>query len=339
LNRTDLPHGRAARALLAACGLPAAVLVWGVWAALLIGYLGTKGWPFDLFANFRVQYLGLFAIAVIALTIARWRKTAIVALLGVALTTASMASYFPERAQSSTVHPGFKLITFNAWFRNHDIQRTAEYLENSRADVIILQEADVSRLSELSSVLPSYPHVVATPKVRRGVAIFSRTPLSGVEHFEIPERITRITRARTQWRGQNIAIVGAHLRWPLSRRKAQQRAYELGMIAKRVRSETDPVIVAGDFNLTPWSGHFARFVETSGLRDCALGQGLLASWPTQFLPARITIDHCFASPEWQVQRMSLGPKLGSDHFPLVTELQLLRSDAAQPVIPRARPGG
>ncbi|HVF18204.1 MAG TPA: endonuclease/exonuclease/phosphatase family protein, partial [Steroidobacteraceae bacterium] len=130
--------------------------------------------------------------------------------------------------------------------------------------------------------------------------------------------------ARTQWRGQSIAIIGAHLRWPLSRRKSHQRSYELGMIAKRVALERDPVLVAGDFNLTPWSEHFARFIETSGLRDCALGQGMLASWPTQFLPLRIKIDHCFASPDWQVQRMSLGPKLGSDHFPLVAELQLTR---------------
>jgi endonuclease/exonuclease/phosphatase (EEP) superfamily protein YafD len=312
------------RALLAVCGLPAALLVWAVWGALLIGYLGTKGWPFDLFANFRVQYMGLFAMAVIALTVSRWRKTALLALLGVALTTASMAPYFPGSDKPVDVEGSFKLITFNAWFRNADVQRTARYLENSGADVIVLQEVDVTRLNELSSVLPSYPHFVGTPQVRRGVAIFSRTPLSEVEHFEIPERITRITRARTQWRGQNIAIIGAHLRWPLSRRKAHQRSYELGMIAKRVALERDPVLVAGDFNLTPWSEHFARFIETSGLRDCALGQGMLASWPTQFLPLRIKIDHCFASPDWQVQRMSLGPKLGSDHFPLIAELQLTR---------------
>ena len=318
----DLPHGRAARALLAACGFPAAVLIWAVWAALLIGYLGTKGWPFDLFANFRVQYMGLFAIGVIALTVARWRKTAIVALLGVALTTESMSAYFPERVQSAPIERGFRLITFNAWFRNADVQRTAEYLQNSDADVLVLQEVDVTRLHEFASVLPAYPHFVATPNVRRGLAIFSRTPLGEVEHFQITERITRITRVRTRWRGQDITIIGAHLRWPLSRRKAHQRSYELGMIAKSARAQRGPVLVAGDFNLTPWSGHFARFVETSGLRDCALGQGLLASWPTQFLPARITIDHCFASPDWQVHRMSLGPKLGSDHFPLVAELEL-----------------
>jgi endonuclease/exonuclease/phosphatase (EEP) superfamily protein YafD len=322
LNSADASAGRAARALLAVCGLPAVLLTCAAWFAFLIGYLGTFAWLFDLFANFRVQYLGLFAVCVIALTIARRRKMAIVALLGVAVTTASMASYFQERAQAVPFDGGFRLLTFNTWFRNDDLARIANFLEHSRADVIVLQEVDLARLSELTGMMRSYPHHVATPKVRRGLVIFSRTPLTDIEHFEIPARVTRITRAKVHWNGAGIAIVGAHLRWPISPGKARQRAWELGMIAERVRRETGPVLVAGDFNLTPWSGFFARFVEQSGLADCAFGQGLLATWPSQVLPLRIRIDHCFASSHWKVRNVDVGQKLGSDHLPVTVDLEL-----------------
>jgi endonuclease/exonuclease/phosphatase (EEP) superfamily protein YafD len=314
------------RAVLAVCGLPAALLTCGVWFALLIGYLGTLAWPFDLFSNFRVQYMGLFAICVVALTIARWRKMAIVALVGVAVTTASMAAYFAEHAKPesspASLNGRFKLVTFNTWFRNDDLPRIARFLEQSRADVIVLEEVDLSRLDELSDAIHSYPYHAATPKVRRGLVIFSRTPLTEIEHFEIPGRVTRITRARTQWQGSSIAIIGAHLRWPVSPGKARQRAWELGMIADRARLETGPVLVAGDLNLTPWSRFFSRFVERSGLADCALGQGLLATWPSQVLPVRIRIDHCFASLHWRVRNVDVGPQLGSDHLPVSVELEL-----------------
>ena len=293
-----------------------------MWFAFLIGHLGMLLWPFDLFANFRVQYMGLFALGVLALTIARWRKMAIVALLGVAATTASMARYFPEAERAVADGVAFRLLTFNVWFRNDELPRVASFLERSQADVIVLQEVDLSRLDELSRELPSYPHHVQTPKVRRGLAIFSRTALSDVEHFEIPARITRISRVKVAWRGASIAVIGTHLRWPVSPAKARQRAWELGMIADRVRLETGPVLIAGDMNLTPWSRFFDRFVERTGLHDCALGQGLLPTWPSQFIPLRIRIDQCFASSHWQVRDVEIGTWLGSDHLPQTIDLVL-----------------
>lgn len=310
------------RALLAACGFPAAALAAFVWFAFLIGHLGTLLWPFDLFANFRVQYMGLFALCVVALTLARWRKMAIVALLGVAATTASMARYFPEAELTGAAGPAFKVLTFNVWFRNDEFTNVASFLERSQADVLVLQEVDLSRLDELARELRSYPYYSKTPNVRRGLAIFSRTPMTDVEHFEIPARVTRISRAKVAWRGASIAIIGTHLRWPISPAKARQRAWELGMIADRVRLETGPVVVAGDMNLTPWSPFFDRFVERSGLSDCAVGQGLLPTWPSQFIPLRIRIDQCFVSSHWQVRDIAVGQWLGSDHLPQTIELVL-----------------
>jgi endonuclease/exonuclease/phosphatase (EEP) superfamily protein YafD len=313
--------------MLGVCGLPAAVATWGIWGALFIGSFGTRAWPFDLFANFRVQYMGLFALCVVALTIARWRKTAIVALIGVAYTTATMGPYFQERAPEESAlgkqsAARFRLATFNTWFRNEDLRRFARYLQASDADVIVLQEVDVTRLEELAQLMPAYRYRTTTPDVRRVLAIFSRWPIEA-EHLHLRNGITRMTRVNVEWQGSRIAVFGAHLRWPLGEKKAWARAAELKMLAARARAESGPVIVAGDFNLTPWSGYFDRFVAESALSDCAIGQGLLPTWPTQVLPVRIRIDHCFVSAHWRVQRVSLGPNLGSDHLPMIADLELI----------------
>ena len=312
------------RALLAVCGLPAALLVCAVWLAFVAGYLGLLAWPFDLFANFRVQYLWLFALCAVALAIARWRRMALVAFVGAAVTTASMAAYFSERPASDPANADFKLVTFNVWFRNDSVERAARVLERSRADVIVLQEVDLTQIDKLAAVLRSYPHHLQTPNVRYGLVVFSRTPLFDVEYYGIPGREMRITRARTRWNGVEIAIIGAHLSWPVSPMPAHQRARELDMIAERVRRETGPVMVAGDFNLTPWSPFFARFEERSRLANCARGHGVTGSWPSQVSLLRIRIDHCFASSHWNVRSVEIGPKLGSDHLPLIVHLELAR---------------
>jgi endonuclease/exonuclease/phosphatase (EEP) superfamily protein YafD len=313
--------------MLVVSGLPAALATWGIWGALCIGSFGTRAWPFDLFANFRVQYMGLFALCVVALTVARWRKTALVALVGVAYTTATMGSYFRQHPLGQEIDPEsnarFRLVTFNTWFRNEDLRPFAHYLHASDADVVVLQEVDVTRLDELAQLMPAYRYRTVTPDVRRVLAIFSRWPIEP-EHMHLPNGITRITRVNLDWQGTRVAVFGAHLRWPLGEKKAWARAAELKMLAARARAEAGPVIVAGDFNLTPWSGYFERFIADSGLSDCATGQGLLATWPSQVLPVRIRIDHCFASQHWRVHRVSVGPKLGSDHLPVIADLELLR---------------
>lgn len=323
MNLNTDSQRRIPRALDLYCGRPAIALTWSLWLALAIGYLGTYSWPFDLFANFRVQYSGLFAACVIALTIVRRRKSAIVALLGVAATMASMAPYFPERRPLQHEAGPFRVLTFNVWFRNGDLDPVARYLEASQADVIILHEIDGKQLARLRELMPAYPHGTMTPAVRRVTAILSRWPIREVEHLTIPDRITRIHRVSIEWRGSRVSVVGAHLRWPFGR-KAWARAAELALIAKVARRVSEPLVVAGDFNMTPWSAYFSRFTQDSGLTDCALGQGLLATWPAQFAPARIRIDQCFASAHWRVRAASVGPKLGSDHLPLVADLALAK---------------
>ena len=314
------PH---ARLLDVVCGFPVALATWALWLALGLGYLGQKWWVFDLFANFRVQYMGAFALCVVLLTVARWRKSAIVALLGVAFTTATMAPYFQERVSASVPAQAFRVLTFNTWFRNDRMEKTVAFLLSSNADVVILQEVTATNVDSLARMLSSYPHRTFTPGARHGLAIFSRWPLRA-EHLEVEPRMTRIARVEVDWQGTSLTIFAAHLNWPLGPRTANARKRELQTLAANVRTESKPVIVAGDFNLTPWSRHFDQFIADSGVADCAIGQGLLATWPSQVLPARIRIDHCFVSAHWHVHRVEVGPRLGSDHLPVIVDLELLR---------------
>ncbi len=316
------------RAITAVCGMPAVLLTWALWLAVGLGHLGLHGWIFDLFANFTAQYMALFAVCVVALTIARRPKMAMIALLGVAATTATMAPYFLAPSAADPARDRFRLVTFNLWFRNDDTARAVEFLRASRADVVVLQEVEIPNVEALAQSLPELPHRLVLPTARHALAIFSRWPMREAPHEASTDERQRIARVDLDWRGTRVAFFGAHLNWPLSPLKAAARAEELDELATFARASDGPVLVAGDFNLTPWSRYFERFVARSGLTDCAIGHGLLGTWPAQFKPLRIRIDQCFASAHWRVQRVAVGPALGSDHLPVTVDLALNVANAS-----------
>jgi endonuclease/exonuclease/phosphatase (EEP) superfamily protein YafD len=82
------------------------------------------------------------------------------------------------------------------------------------------------------------------------------------------------------------------------------------------------VIVAGDFNTSPWSPHFRELLAEAGLRNAAEGHGWIATWPSWFWPARVPIDHVLVGGRLGAASLERGPHIGSDHYPVVADLRL-----------------
>jgi endonuclease/exonuclease/phosphatase (EEP) superfamily protein YafD len=127
-------------------------------------------------------------------------------------------------------------------------------------------------------------------------------------------------RVTLDWNGRSVTVLGAHLHWPLGPNNSRMRNAELAGIASFAAAHQGPLIVAGDFNVAPWSHNFRTTIERSGLNDCAAGHGLAPSWPAQFPPLGIRIDHCWASRHWRSVDVRLGPSHGSDHQALIADL-------------------
>jgi endonuclease/exonuclease/phosphatase (EEP) superfamily protein YafD len=296
-----------------------------VWLSLLAGLLSHVAWPFDLFAHFRVQYAALFVLfAVLLLILRRW-VLALAAFAGLAVSAVPLIDYLPDRpsgtATAAVDDPVFRLLSFNVWYRNPDMARTAAYIEQSRADAVVLLELTPAQAEALRPLLPSYPHSYIEPS-RMGAAVFTKWPVLAAESLPLAQGGAVAARMQVDWRGLPVTVLGVHLNWPLGPRNFAFRNEELAGVVAFSKAQSAPLIVAGDFNLTPWSGYFIEALEASGLHDAARGFGLGRSWPAQFAPVGIRIDHCLLSPHWNSIRAEIGPSLGSDHLPLIAELAL-----------------
>lgn len=284
--------------------------------------LASWWWVFDLFTHFRVQLiaaqLGLVALCAIA------RRPAWCAVLGLSamLNAYSIGDYLLPRGLGPAAHAAGPSITLmSANIRgSRRLDRLLITIERESPDVIVIQEYLFRSQGLATALAARYPYrfEVLRPDFW-GIALFSRFPLRETEEFALGRTSAIDTRITVE--NIPLRMFGVHLSSPTSAEDAAARGTELAELARRARSVNGPLVVVGDFNVSPYSPHFGRFVEQTGLRDSLAGRGPRITWPT-FLPMMgIPIDHCLISREWQIVDYRRLPDFGSDHYPIVIELQ------------------
>ncbi len=127
--------------------------------------------------------------------------------------------------------------------------------------------------------------------------------------------------------GSPVSLLATHPRTPMTLQTFSQRNDQLTEVGSFVRSRPGPWVVIGDLNMSMWSPWFKRLCGEAGLSNARRGFGVLATWPA-FLPGvcRIPIDHCLVSDPSMVTGCRLGPDIGSDHLPLIVDLDLSPQD-------------
>jgi endonuclease/exonuclease/phosphatase (EEP) superfamily protein YafD len=228
------------------------------------------------------------------------------------------------QALASTGQRDLKIVSYNLAWRNREIPNVAQYLLREDADIVLLQEVTEQHFTALSSALAArYPYkdVCLVPGACRQ-AILANRPWITVEHLhrddETPEMISALFDDREIGR---VRVHGVHLATPYRPRQA----WQLDRLIALRGAPTETAILAGDFNMTPWSYRLQRLLASTGLR---LHATFLRSWPTQGqyrLPApAFLIDHVLTTPDIKTVSITMGPYLGSDHLPIVATLRLPR---------------
>jgi endonuclease/exonuclease/phosphatase (EEP) superfamily protein YafD len=207
-----------------------------------------------------------------------------------------------------------KVIEYNAWERNPDIRRDADWLADQNPDFILMTDTDPA--AKLALTMRGF---ICT----RGIAdtvIFSRLPRAR-ETYVIPgpewPLLPSFSRASFSGAGGDFTVIATHLGRPTSGPQGGQEAALLRLIDHYNRRR---LIFAGDFNSTPWSFGLRRLDQQLGLerRDRAL-----FTWPALYSPvAFLPIDHIYAGEAWRTVSIVRGPRLSSDHFPIVATLAL-----------------
>jgi len=287
----------------------------------VVPLLGSSWWIFELFSHFRAQYL-LTQLCLLALLFhgRRWRWCSIL-LPFMAVNALALAPYWPRPVEQGPVEGHLTVMTANVNIANADYQSFLDLVTETPPDMLLVVEINAAWTAAISELADLYPHQVRVPRSDEfGIALLSRIPLGERQSRQLGTTAAIDVRARHA--GREIRIIGAHLKPPVTTAWAEERNRQLAELAALAREEADPLLVIGDFNITPYSPLFTRYLEPSGLRDARRARGWTFSWPT-FLPLLgIPIDHCLISKQFAVLDHRRGRAFGSDHYPVTVELAL-----------------
>lgn len=211
---------------------------------------------------------------------------------------------------------------------NHvDLARIASVIAPFQPDIVALQEVDVGRtrsgsvdqaasLAEQLGMTSCFEACLETGCERYGIATLSRLPALASRAIDLPTRPgawrsepRRALMTRHIWGDVTVEMVNTHLSISPRERGAQVDAITAEL-------DGEHVIVAGDFNCTPWSAPFRAL--TCNLRPASRSR----TWPSR-MPL-LPLDHILFRG-LQVVRAGTwnagAARQASDHLPVFAELE------------------
>ncbi|MFK7808204.1 MAG: endonuclease/exonuclease/phosphatase family protein [Saprospiraceae bacterium] len=216
-----------------------------------------------------------------------------------------------------------RMLTCNVRQKNKSYKRLLNLVDEQSPDLLLLTEVDQSWIDAVISLKENYPHTVLQPQENTyGIALFSKHEFSHVEvKFLVKNDIPSI-HARVAFRGETIQVLGLHPRPPAPWTKAEEKDIELIQVAGLTNHDNLPTIVGGDLNDVGWSKITKNFKQISGLLDPRIGRGFFSTYNALIPIFRVPIDHFFVSPHFKLRRIERLKKIGSDHFPVLIEVNL-----------------
>jgi len=288
----------------------------------IITLLPADHFALQLFSHFRLQYL-VAALLLLLVFVALRRRVYAGALLLVCLLNASFILPWYFDAQEHETGIDLTLLLANVLSSNTEFERLFDLLDEEDPDVIALLEVSPNWLVELDALRSDYPYSYAEARDGNfGIALFSRLPITSVEHVDSPPFGYPTIFASLTVGEELLHLVATHSMIPVSRTFFEARNEQLESLPRLLQKPVGATILIGDLNTGMWEPNYRALEEATGLRNSRRGFGILPTWPT-FMPfAMIPIDHVLVSQEIGVKSVHTGRRIGSDHLPLVVTLVL-----------------
>ncbi|MEW6498280.1 MAG: endonuclease/exonuclease/phosphatase family protein [Cyanobacteriota bacterium] len=296
-------------------------------------------WPLELLTHFRFQYL-ILSLIVSSVLVILWKTRylkikllVIAALLLVGLNGIEVIPWYlphSQQAVSKAAKP-IRILSLNINIQNNRDNEVINVVRENHPDVALFLEVDRDAVEKLKTGLKdSLPYSFRSPG--GGLALLSRFPIRDARGDNFNGKGGHNLIATIEVDKQLIELIGTHPLVPVTRNNFHSRNRQLAALSDYIGGLNQPLILVGDFNLTPWSPYYRRLINKTKLHNTRLGFGILPSWPrpathvhfaSWMIPLmNIPIDHCLVSKHFSVARIDTGANANSDHASLITDLVL-----------------
>lgn len=282
----------------------------------LIGsYLGALHPLGDSLAVFRWHFA--FGLMLVALTAAVFWKRGHAWWVLLALPGAWIAGgiwFFGEKIGIASDFD-YQVYQKNMSFRMEGADRLWDDILYSNAHIVTLQEVDAENFALLADLSESHPSQSYCDFARvGGVAIASSLPRTDAEPICIEGEGMVALQVETAY--GSLWIVSLHLHWPFPYGQAAQ----VERLLPHLTALDGPVVVAGDFNMVPWSHVLSSIEEATNTQRAG---HLLYTFPMKREWISLPIDHVLVPGSFATE-IFRRPLLGSDHSGVLARFTMPR---------------
>lgn len=311
----------------------AKALIAALTVATFVGIVAVDAWWIRVFDFPRLQFAVLLVLAMASLFAmcrmsARWwygaGSVALAFQLYQVFPYSTVAAHQAISNNDCVPERQLHMLSLNVLQDNRDYARTLQLVKAEQPDIFLAMEVDAAWIDALSPIEADYPYSRKIPLDNKyGMALYSRFPLSEVEHLELAGDDTPLIRARLEMGGGlRPTFFAVHPLPPRPGQDSGQRDAELVLLADLVRESGRPTLVMGDFNDVPWSRVIETFQRVGEMVDPRIGRGYYASFDATNAAMRWPLDHLFHTEDFGVMRIETVADVGSDHYPLIATLCL-----------------
>ena len=287
-------------------------------------------WIQEVNRNLGFYYLGLHLVSLLlcwlilpAASCPRKGWALNIALVGMSLFYISSLTpfYLPRSERDHATESHLRLFYANVDNLNTHYAEMRTSILASRADLVALLETDPSWLKELN-LSSEFPYQSSlTREGKWGLAVYSRFPIAAAAQLtDVGDGLPPVFIADLNIADrQKVKFVLLHTYAPLSQMALHKNRIYLRRISTILRHNSDNVLVAGDFNATPFSKFYSKFLWGARLESAMQGFGLQRSWDAHNIFQRLTLDHILYRGNFGVEDFRKLPAQGSDHYPYVVD--------------------
>lgn len=219
----------------------------------------------------------------------------------------------------------FTVYSANINKNNENLSGLISEINEKNAAIVLLLEVMPEHIEQLNSLIQTFPYHIKQLHMGingLGLVFLSKFPILNHNVKELSRFGNALVEAELIINQDSVLFYGVHFPKPTYIQEHSDRTMQFLKLAHQIKRKSKPTIVAGDFNASPFSPIFQKFLQTSRLKDSRNGFGWQPTWPSYFPLLWLPIDHVLVSSEIQVIKRNTGSFIGSDHFPVIAELSV-----------------
>jgi endonuclease/exonuclease/phosphatase (EEP) superfamily protein YafD len=226
-----------------------------------------------------------------------------------------------------------RVMSVNVLWSNPRVDDVAGTILREAPDILSLQEITPAWHPMIDRLRERFPHVAPANwrEDPTDTLVLSRFPIADSRVVVPPHQhrgFAHVEATIAHPQAGSIRVLGVHPPLPASGRHTASRQASFDYYAHIAAANDLPLLIVGDFNITPYSPRFRALLREGGLRYVHLGWGWPRSWPSESRGSYqryirgFPIDHILTSRHFAVAGARSLEDVGSDHYPVIADLIL-----------------